>query len=295
MEEGERIPRNSSVEEHTPPSTVASMMEETMTGRERESQKRREASAKRLAEKRKEKAEKEKAAKQRVEHAKAEKRKEKAEKEKAAKEVYMQVEHAKAHQIAECVEVMEHREKELATQEETRRNNVASRIESMAQAKAQEARIAQENVERRDRERASQQEVMNSASQERAEERARRTQHEVERAQPSADPGIDMVRQPTKADLLAFERNPETSVLMLHDLFGDDRLLEPPKANMSAEEEESFKAYCLDRCKVSEADIQNVIDKWKASTGHRCARVYNNKKYIWYICVCTTRSMHASY
>jgi hypothetical protein len=80
---------------------------------------------------------------------------------------------------------------------------------------------------------------------------------------------IDMVEPPTLSDLDDFERDPVASIFMLHDLFGDDRLLEPPGKDMTPEEEEEYKAYCLDQCTVSPEEVDRVMSRWRSVNGHR--------------------------
>ena len=99
------------------------------------------------------------------------------------------------------------------------------------------------------------------------EEEARRRAEEEELVRTRR---VNMVAQPTIDDLKDFERDPEASLLMFHDMLGDDRLLSPPPQNMTAEEEATYVADVKAACYVSLDDKERVVESWKSILGHGC-------------------------
>jgi hypothetical protein len=101
-----------------------------------------------------------------------------------------------------------------------------------------------------------------------ADRRWQRTHREV--APPAPDFGILMERPPTVADFerTSFEHDAVANVLMLHDQFADDVVSTPLPLEATAAQIRDYEAAIRERCKVTDADAQECIARYRSLMSH---------------------------
>ena len=79
-----------------------------------------------------------------------------------------------------------------------------------------------------------------------------------------------MERPPTVADFerTSFEHDPVANVLMLHDQFADDVVSTPLALEATAAQIRDYEAAIRERCKVTDADAQECITRYRSLMSH---------------------------
>ena len=116
--------------------------------------------------------------------------------------------------------------------------------------------------------RRGQEDARDAARERRRQTEVRRQRANREGPRPAPDFGIDMQRAPTVDDLHPFEFDVGASVLMWHEMLGDDVVSTPLPPEATDEQRRVYEAALLERCKVTADDAQECVANYRQRMSH---------------------------